>query len=244
MRLAIKSLHAAIDGKEILKGVTLNVKAGEVVALMGPNGSGKSTLSNVIMGHPHYEVTDGKMLYEGEDLADIEVHERAQKGIFLSFQHPVEIPGLVVEDFLRESYKAVTGKEIKIVAFKKLLKEKMALLGMDKSFAKRYLNQGFSGGEKKRMEILQMALLSPKLAILDETDSGLDIDALRSVAKGVNALKSKQMGVLVITHYKRILEYLQPDRVIVLVDGKVASEGKADLVDKLEDEGYEFVTKQ
>lgn len=240
MTLSINNLHAEIDGKEILKGLELEIKPGEIVALMGPNGSGKSTLSNCIMGHPDFSITKGSISYQGEELNDLNPEERARKGIFLSFQHPVEVPGLLVKDYLREILKAQTGEKMSLLQFRKLLSETMNKLHVKADFAERYLNQGFSGGEKKRMEILQMALLKPSMAVLDETDSGLDIDALRKVAEGVNTIKEEQkdMGVLVITHYKRILEYLKPDRVVVLVDGKIIKEGGPELVDKLEEEGY------
>lgn len=240
MTLSIKDLHVEIDGKEILKGLNLEVKAGEMVALMGPNGSGKSTLSNCIMGHPDFIITQGSITYHHEEITQLSPEERAHKGIFLSFQHPVEVPGLLVKDYLREILKAKTGEKISLLQFRKLLSETMNKLHIKADFAERYLNQGFSGGEKKRMEILQMALLKPSLAVLDETDSGLDIDALRKVAEGVNTIKEEQenMGVLIITHYKRILEYLKPDRVVVLVDGKIIKEGGPELVDKLEEEGY------
>ena len=244
MELVIEDLHVQIEGKDIIKGLDLTVKSGEVVALMGPNGSGKSTLSNVIMGHPAYEVTKGRISLDGKDLFELEPDERAKLGLFLSFQHPVEVPGLLVKDFLLEIYKAKTASKPSFMEFRKLLNETMDKLHIKRSFANRYLNQGFSGGEKKRMEILQMALLRPEFAVLDETDSGLDIDALRKVSEGVNMLREeKRMGVLVITHYKRILQELKPDRVVVLVEGSIAEQGGPELADRLEAEGYSWATQ-
>lgn len=241
MTLAITDLYASIEGKEILKGITLEVKRGEIVALMGPNGSGKSTLANVIMGHPSYEVTKGSITYEGKELTELEPEERAKLGLFLSFQHPTEIPGLVVSDYLREIVQQRTGKRQPLMQFRKELKAKMETLGIDPAFAQRYLNQGFSGGEKKRMEILQLAMLRPTMAVLDETDSGLDIDALKSVAEGVSATKQPDTGVLIITHYRRMLDHLLPDRVLIMLDGRIAHEGGVELVDKLEAEGYSWM---
>ncbi|MBW2982814.1 Fe-S cluster assembly ATPase SufC [Candidatus Woesearchaeota archaeon] len=240
-RLEITDLHVTVDDKEVLKGFTLTVEPGETVALMGPNGSGKSTLANVIMGHPGYEVTGGTMTYDGHDLAGLEPEERARLGLFLSFQHPVEIPGLVVQDYLKQVVETKRGERVRLLDFKRLLKQRLEELDIDASFVKRYLNEGFSGGEKKRMEILQLALLEPRMAVLDETDSGLDIDALKSVAKGVNLLMKDGMGVLAITHYKRLLDHLKPDRVAIMKDGKVVREGGPDLADKLEAEGYSWI---
>lgn len=240
-RLEIKDLHVTVDDKEVLKGFTLTVEPGETVALMGPNGSGKSTLANAIMGHPGYEVTSGTMTYDGNDLSELEPEDRSKLGLFLSFQHPVEVPGLVVQDYLKRILETKKGERVRLLDFKRTLKQHLDELDIDASFVKRYLNEGFSGGEKKRMEILQLALLEPKMAVLDETDSGLDIDALKSVAKGVNLLREGKMGVLAITHYKRLLDHLKPDRVAIMKDGKVVREGGPDLADKLEAEGYTWI---
>jgi Fe-S cluster assembly ATP-binding protein len=255
--LVIRDLHVGIEGKEILKGLDLEVRKGEIHALMGPNGSGKSTLANTLMGHPKYEVTQGDILFKGESILEMEPDERSRAGLFLAFQYPVAIPGLTVANFLRTALNtriapaATNGsgamphkKGIAPKEFRALLKEKMGLLKMDESFAGRYLNDGFSGGEKKRAEILQMAVLKPEIAIMDETDSGLDIDALRIVADGVNALAGPGMGVLVITHYNRILNYIKPDRVHVMVDGRIQVSGGADLALKLESQGYDWVRDQ
>lgn len=241
MTLAITDLHVTIEGKEILNGITLEVKQGEIVALMGPNGSGKSTLANAIMGHPSYEITKGSITYEGKELTELKPEERAKLGLFLSFQQPTEIPGLIVSDYLREIVQQHTEKRIPLMQFRKQLKEHMEQLGINPSFSQRYLNQGFSGGEKKRMEILQLALLKPKMAVLDETDSGLDIDALKSVAEGVQATKQPDTGILVITHYRRMLDYLKPDRVLIMIDGRIAHEDGPELIDKLEAEGYQWM---
>lgn len=241
--LTIKNVHANIDGKEILKGVSLEVKKGEVVAIMGPNGSGKSTLANVLMGSPKYEMTSGSIELLGEDVTELEADERAQKGLFLSFQYPSEIPGVTLFNFLRTAVnaqrKARGEPNMRVFDFTKLLQEKMKLLKMDDSFKDRYLNEGFSGGEKKRAEILQLAVLEPKMAILDETDSGLDVDALRIVAEGVNATRTPERSVLLITHYQRILEYVKPDKVIILKDGKIVKEGGPELATEVEKTGYE-----
>lgn len=237
--LNIVDLHVRIGEREILKGLNLTVKPGEIHAIMGPNGGGKSTLANTIMGSPKGEITSGEILMEGEAINELTTDERAKKGVFLSFQYPEEIPGVSVQNFLRTAYQAVSGETISIFKFEKLLKEKMALLNMDPAYASRYLNEGFSGGEKKKNEILQMAILGPKLAILDETDSGLDIDALKVVAEGVNQVKEPETGVVIITHYNRILDYIQPDVVHVLVDGKIIRSGSASLAKELEETGYE-----
>lgn len=242
--LEIKNVHAAVDGKEILKGLNLKLEVGKVNALMGPNGSGKSTLANVLMGHPKYVVTAGKIFFNGEDITSLPPDERARKGLFLSFQYPSEIPGVTISNFLRTAMNAQTKEKIALPAFKKLLEEKMALLKMDKKFLGRYLNDGFSGGEKKRAEILQLLVLNPMLAVLDETDSGLDIDALRAVADGVNTFLAKDRGVLIITHYKRILEHIKPDRLFIMIDGKVVLEGKGELVDQLEEKGYGWIQEE
>ncbi len=242
--LVIQDLHVSVEGREILKGVNLTVPTGEVHALMGPNGSGKSTLAYTLMGHPKYEVTQGQVLFGGEDLLELEPDERARRGIFLAFQYPTAIPGVSLANFLRMSLKSVTGKEMPILQFRNLVKQKMALLKMDDSFFSRYVNDGFSGGEKKRAEILQMALLQPRIAIMDETDSGLDIDALRTVADGVNALRGPQLGVLIITHYQRILNYIKPDYVHVMVDGRIVRSGQQELVEALEARGYDWIISE
>ncbi|MCB0442822.1 MAG: Fe-S cluster assembly ATPase SufC [Flavobacterium sp.] len=243
--LSIKNLHASIEDKEILKGINLEIKAGEVHAIMGPNGSGKSTLSAVIAGNENYEVTEGSVELLGEDLSDLAPEERAHKGIFLSFQYPVEIPGVSVTNFMKtainESRKANGKEEMPANEMLKLIREKSELLEIDRKFLSRSLNEGFSGGEKKRNEIFQMAMLEPKLAILDETDSGLDIDALRIVANGVNKLKSQENAVLVITHYQRLLDYIIPDFVHVLMDGKIVKSGGKELAYELEERGYDWI---
>ncbi len=251
--LVIRNLHAKIadSDQEILRGVDLEISKGEIHAIMGPNGSGKSTLSHVLMGHPGYEVTDGQVLFEGEDLLDLEPDERARAGLFLCFQYPYSIPGVTVASFLRTAINAKRrggpeGEEdpIRIPEFRKKLQANMELLKVDRSMSSRYLNEGFSGGEKKRLEILQMAMLEPKLAILDETDSGLDIDALRVVADGVNHFVGPNMGALVITHYQRILNYITPDHVHVLVGGRIVRSGGPELAHELEASGYVGVVPQ
>jgi len=245
--LEIKNLHAGIDGKEILKGVDLTVKAGEIHAIMGPNGSGKSTLAQVLAGRDTFEVTAGEILVNGEDILELAPEERAAKGMFLAFQYPVEIPGVRNNYFLRTALNAVRTargeKELDAMEFLKLIKEKAKMLKIDESFMSRSVNEGFSGGEKKRNEILQMAILDPKLCVMDETDSGLDIDALRIVASGVNALRSPDRAMVVITHYQRLLNYIVPDVVHVFVDGKIIKTGGKELALELEKEGYEEVTK-
>lgn len=242
--LKIEDLYVAVEGKEILKGVNLEVKAGEVHALMGPNGSGKSTLSYALMGHPKYQVTSGRVLFKAENILDMKPDERARQGLFLAFQYPTPVPGVTVTNFLRSALKSLYGKEVAARDFLKLLKEKMKMLEMDESFASRYINDGFSGGEKKRHEILQMALLSPQMAIMDETDSGLDIDALKIVAKGVNSMLSPKLGVLLITHYQRILNYIKPHFVHVMVNGKIVQSGSEELAHQLEAQGYDWILKQ
>jgi Fe-S cluster assembly ATP-binding protein len=243
--LSIKNLHASIGDKEILKGINLEVKAGEVHAIMGPNGAGKSTLSSIIAGNDTYEVTDGEIFLDGEDLSDLAPEERAHKGVFLSFQYPVEIPGVSVTNFMRtainETRKAKGLEEMPANEMLKVIREKSELLEIDRKFLSRSLNEGFSGGEKKRNEIFQMAMLEPKLAILDETDSGLDIDALRIVANGVNKLKSDKNAVIVITHYQRLLDYIVPDFVHVLYNGKIVKSGGAELAHELEEKGYDWI---
>ena len=245
MLLEIKDLHAGIEGREILKGLSLNINKGEVHAIMGPNGSGKSTLSKVLAGHPTYEVLSGSVLYEGKNLLELEPDERAREGIFLAFQYPVEIPGVSNSQFLRLAYNQKMKhhglEELDPLEFNDYLTEKAKIVEMDKSFFKRSVNEGFSGGEKKRNEILQMAVLDPKLAILDETDSGLDIDALRIVAEGVNKLRSSENGIILVTHYQRLLNYIKPDFVHVLADGKIVKEGGAELALELEEKGYDWV---
>jgi Fe-S cluster assembly ATP-binding protein len=243
--LKINNLHASIEDKEILKGINLEIKAGEVHAIMGPNGAGKSTLSSIIAGNENYEVTEGEILLEGEDISELAPEERAHKGIFLSFQYPVEIPGVSVTNFMKtalnEHRKANGLEEMPANEMLKMIREKSELLEIDRKFLSRSLNEGFSGGEKKRNEIFQMAMLQPKLAILDETDSGLDIDALRIVANGVNKLKSSENAVLVITHYQRLLEYIVPDFVHVLMDGKIVKSGGKELALELEEKGYDWI---
>lgn len=242
--LKIEDLHVAVEGKEILKGLTLSINKGEVHALMGPNGSGKSTLAYVLMGHPKYQVTSGKVWYKGEEILTLKPNQRAKKGLFLAFQYPTPIPGVTVTNFLRAALKAVKEKEIPAKDFLKLLKEKMQLLEILDSFSNRYINDGFSGGEKKRHEILQMAILEPEMAILDETDSGLDIDALKTVAKGINKLIGPNLGILLITHYQRMLNYIKPDFVHVLVDGKIVQSGGDKLALKLEEIGYDWTVEK
>jgi Fe-S cluster assembly ATP-binding protein len=237
--LVIEDLHVAVDDKQILRGVDLTVEPGRVHALMGPNGSGKSTLAYALAGHPRYRVTGGKVTFKGEDVLDLRPDERARLGMFLAMQYPVEVPGVSVTNFLRTAINAVRGEDVSVREFARELREQMRLLDMDPKFAERSLNEGFSGGEKKRHEILQMALLHPELAILDETDSGLDVDALRVVADGVNRLRGPGLGILLITHYTRILRYVSPDFVHVMIDGRVVESGGPELADRLESEGYE-----
>lgn len=236
--LEIRDLHVSVEGKEILKGISLSAEKGQVHALMGPNGSGKSTLSHTLMGHPKYQVTRGQILFKGEEVTPLKTDGRARAGIFLAFQYPTAIPGVSVANFLRTAMKARFGGGFQPKEFRKELKKAMADLGIDEAFATRYVNDGFSGGEKKRHEILQMALLKPELAILDETDSGLDIDALRTVAEGINRLRGPNLGILLITHYQRILNYVQPDIVHVFIDGKIIRSGGKELAHELEAKGY------
>jgi Fe-S cluster assembly ATP-binding protein len=237
--LQIDDLHVSVEGKEILQGVTLTVNAGEVQAIMGPNGSGKSTLSFCLMGHPKYAVTGGRIRYKGQALDDLAPNERAAAGIFLAFQYPTAIPGVTVANFLRAALRGVRGQEVPIREFRQTVKTQLKALGIPDAFMNRYVNDGFSGGEKKRMEILQMAILSPSLAVLDETDSGLDIDALKTVARGINTLRAPERGMLLITHYQRILNYVRPDVVHVIIDGRVARSGGPELAQELEAKGYE-----
>ena len=237
--LKITGLEVAVEGTPILKGVDLEIPQGEVHALMGPNGSGKSTLAYALAGHPRYEITGGTALFDGQDIAEMEADERAKIGLFLAMQYPVEVPGVSVMNFLRTALTSVRGEEVPPREFIKEFDEASKLLSFDRSFADRYLNEGFSGGEKKRHEILQMAMLKPRFAELDETDSGLDVDALRIVSEGVNTMRGPGLGVLIITHYTRILRYIEPDFVHVFVDGRIAEEGGRELAEKLEVEGYE-----
>jgi Fe-S cluster assembly ATP-binding protein len=248
--IEIRNLHAGIEGKEILNGVNLTVRQGEVHALMGPNGTGKSTLAYVLMGHPNYEVTGGEVIFAGQNILELDPDERARMGLFLAFQYPIAIPGVSVANFLRTAVNArrkaenPDDKGVPIPEFRDMLKERMDLLKMDHSFAGRYLNEGFSGGEKKRAEILQMAALQPEIAILDETDSGLDIDALRIVSDGVNALRGDDLGVLVITHYQRILNYIKPDYVHIMMRGKIVESGGPELALTLEEQGYDWLREK
>lgn len=244
--LEIRNLHARIEDREILRGLNLTVPTGEVHALMGPNGSGKSTLAKVMAGHPDYQVTEGEVLLDGENILELEPDERSRKGLFLAFQYPSAIPGVTIANFIRAALQArlPQGEEIDAVAYYKRLYEKMAMLEMDKSFTSRAVNDGFSGGEKKRNEILQMAMLEPRYAVLDETDSGLDIDALRIVSNGVNKLRGPNLGCLVITHYQRLLDYIVPDHVHVLVQGRVVRSGGKDLALDLEKKGYDWLIKE
>jgi Fe-S cluster assembly ATP-binding protein len=241
--LEIEDLHVEVEGKEILKGIDLTVRQGEVHALMGPNGSGKSTLAQVLMGRTTYVLTQGVVRFRGEDITKWTVDKRAQHGLFLAFQYPTEIPGVSVVNFLRSAYKAAKGEQISALAFRKRLKEKMNLLGVEDQMVARYVNQGFSGGEKKKNEVLQLAVLEPDIAILDETDSGLDIDSLKAVATGIQQLIGPDLGVLLITHYQRILNHITPDRIHVMMDGKIVLSGGPELAHELEQKGYEGLRK-
>lgn len=247
--LELKDLRVApvtedgVVGKEIVKGISLTIRPGEVHALMGRNGSGKSTLSAVLMGHPRFQVTGGTMRYLGEDLAPVPVHERARKGLFLCFQYPMALPGVQVNQFMRQSVKGVRGAEVPAKEFRPLVKKHLEALGIPQAFMTRYVNDGFSGGEKKRMEMLHMLLLEPRLAILDEVDSGLDVDALKVVAEAINRLRSPERGQLLVTHYQRILDYVVPDRVHVLLDGSIVRSGGAELAREVESRGYEWLEK-
>jgi Fe-S cluster assembly ATP-binding protein len=249
-QLEIRNLHVSIEDKEILKGLSLTIKQGEVHAIMGPNGTGKSTLAYTLMGHPNYKVTAGEVVFKGQNLLELEPDERSREGIFLAFQYPVAIPGVTVANFLRSAINSrrraanPEDKGMPIPEFRKMLKERMDMLKMDHTFAGRYLNDGFSGGEKKRAEILQMATLKPEIAILDETDSGLDIDALRIVSEGVNALSGPELGVLVITHYQRLLNYIKPHHVHVMMGGRIVESGGPDLALHLEEQGYDWVREK
>ena len=242
--LKIENLQVEIDGQEIVKGLDLEVDKGEIHAIMGPNGSGKSTLANVLMGHPRYEVTGGSVTFQGEDVFELEPDERARLGMFLAFQYPSEVPGVSVANFLRTAVNSVREEELSAMEMYRLIQDKMKIMQMDPRFAERYLNEGFSGGEKKRNEILQMLMLDPKLAIMDETDSGLDIDALQVVAKGVNELRGPDFSAVIITHYQRILRYIEPDHVHVMLDGRLVTSGGKELALDLEDKGYEWVRQE
>src|SRR5512146_1593173 len=242
--LQVQDLQVAVEGKQILNGLTLTVPAGEVHAIMGPNGSGKSTLANTLMGHPHYDVTGGHILLKGEEVTNLTPDERARRGLFLAMQYPTSIPGVTMVNFLRAALKAVQGKDVPVREFRQRLLDAMAVLKMDESFARRYVNEGFSGGEKKRAEVLQMSLLRPAVAIMDETDSGLDIDALRTVSEGINTLRTPEMSILLITHYQRILNYVTPDHVHVLYKGRIVRSGGRDLASELEEKGYDWITNE
>ncbi|MBX9974214.1 Fe-S cluster assembly ATPase SufC [Cytobacillus firmus] len=244
--LTIKDLHVAIEGKEILKGVNLEIKGGEIHAIMGPNGTGKSTLSSAIMGHPKYEVTQGSITLDGKDVLEMEVDERARAGLFLAMQYPSEISGVTNADFLRSAINSrlEEGNEISLMKFIRKMDSKMEFLEMDLDMAQRYLNEGFSGGEKKRNEILQLMMLEPKIAILDEIDSGLDIDALKVVSKGINEMRGEEFGCLIITHYQRLLNYITPDHVHVMMQGRVVKSGGPELAQRLEAEGYDWIKKE
>ena len=244
--LEIKDLHVSIEDKEILKGVNLTINTGEIHAIMGPNGTGKSTLSSAIMGHPSYEVTQGEVLLDGVNILELDVDERAKAGLFLAMQYPSEITGVTNADFMRSAINAKReeGQEINLMQFIKKLDKQMDFLDIDKDMAQRYLNEGFSGGEKKRNEILQLMMLEPKFAILDEIDSGLDIDALKVVSKGINQMRGEEFGALMITHYQRLLNYITPDKVHVMYGGKVVKSGGPELAKRLEEEGYEWVREE
>ncbi|GGC81646.1 vegetative protein 296 [Thalassobacillus devorans] len=244
--LEIKNLHVAIEGEEILRGVNLTIKGGEFHAVMGPNGTGKSTLASAIMGHPKYEITEGEVYIDGKDVLEMEVDERAQAGLFLAMQYPSEISGVTNSDFLRSSINArrEEGDEISLMKFIKEMDGTMDLLEMDKNMAQRYLNEGFSGGEKKRNEILQLMMLKPAIAILDEIDSGLDIDALKVVSKGINQMRDENFGCLIITHYQRLLNYIAPDKVHVMMQGRIVKSGGPELAQRLEEEGYDWIKQE
>ncbi len=252
--LVIRNLHVSVDGKEILKGIDLTIEQGKIHAIMGPNGSGKSTLAYALAGHPRYEVTDGEVWFKGQDVLDLEPNDRSKLGIFLAFQYPVAVAGVTVANFLRAAINAQRAKEgvdpkttaIPMAEYRKVIKQRMDMLEMAPDFARRYLNEGFSGGEKKRLEILQMAMLQPSMAVMDETDSGLDIDALKIVAEGVNLIKAEkpELGVLVITHYQRLLNYIKPDYVHVLMEGRIVREGGPELALELEEKGYDFIREE
>jgi Fe-S cluster assembly ATP-binding protein len=242
--LEIKDLRASVEGKEILKGIDLELSENQSHAIMGPNGSGKSTLANVVMGRPGYEVLEGSVVFKGEDITHMTPDARAQRGLFLAMQYPVEVPGVSVVNFLRTAYQAVKANQISALEFRKHMKAKMEMLGVEDAMVNRYVNQGFSGGEKKKVEILQLAVLEPSIAILDETDSGLDIDSLKSVATGVSHLIGPDLGVLLITHYQRILNYITPDRIHVMMEGRIVKSGGAELAKELEEKGYDEIRQE
>ena len=237
--LRVDNVRASIEEKEILKGINLTINKGEIHVVMGTNGAGKSTLANVIMGNPAYEVTEGSIVFDGENITEEAVNDRAKKGIFMSFQHPISVPGITVENFIRTAKNTITGENVRALAFKKELKVKMEELSFDTSYANRYVNEGFSGGERKKNEILQMSILNPKLAILDETDSGLDVDAVRIVSEGVNRFHNEENAVLIITHHNQILQKLQPNFVHILIDGRIVKTGGPELVREIEEKGYD-----
>ena len=238
-RLEIKDLHVNVEGEKILKGVNLKIELGKVHALMGPNGSGKSTMANVLMGNPKYEITEGKILLDGEDITELSADERAKRGLFLSFQYPSEITGVTMSNFLRTAYNSVKKTNANVLDFHRMLKDKMKELDIDSSFSKRYVNEGFSGGEKKRNEILQMAVLEPRYAILDETDSGLDINSIKIVGDAVTKMRNSENCILIITHYYRILNYITPDKVHVMIDGRIVDEGGKELAEEIENNGFD-----
>ena len=245
MKLVIQDLHVSVEDKEILKGINLEIDLGKVHALMGPNGSGKSTLGNALMGNPKYKITKGKIILNGEDITNLPPNERAKKGLFMSFQYPSEITGVTMSNFLRTAYNSIKGGRINVIDFHKLLKEKMSELNIDPSFNKRYINEGFSGGEKKRSEILQLSVLQPKYAILDETDSGIDVDALKIIGNGINSIKNNtNMGLLLITHYYRILNYITPDTVSVMIDGEIVKTAGKELAEEIENNGFKSFIKE
>ena len=237
--LRVDNVRASIEEKEILKGINLTINKGEIHVVMGTNGAGKSTLANVIMGNPAYEVTEGSIVFDGENITEEAVNDRAKKGIFMSFQHPISVPGITVENFIRTAKNTITGENVRALAFKKELKTKMEELSFDTSYANRYVNEGFSGGERKKNEILQMSILNPKLAILDETDSGLDVDAVRIVSEGVNRFHNEENAVLIITHHNQILQKLNPNYVHILIDGRIVKTGGPELVREIEEQGYD-----
>lgn len=239
-----KDIHVEVEGKEVVSGVSMTINAGEIHAIMGPNGSGKSSLSNALMGHPNYTITKGEARINGQDILPMEADERSRAGLFLAFQYPLAIPGVTVANFMRAALKSHRGKDADMTDFRKFFKAEMAALSIDPQFATRYLNDGFSGGEKKRIEILQMSMLNPKMAMLDETDSGLDIDALKTVADGINRFHNDNNGILMVTHYQRLLNYVKPDRVHVMMNGKFEKSGGPELALKLEDSGYDWVEKE
>jgi Fe-S cluster assembly ATP-binding protein len=242
--LEVRDLHASVESKPILRGIDLTVRQGEIHALMGPNGSGKSTLSNVIMGRPGYVLTGGQVLLNGEDITVLTADERAKRGLFLAMQYPTEVPGVSVVNFLRTAYQSIKGKQVSALEFRKHMKTQMERLGIEDSMVQRYVNQGFSGGEKKRNEVLQLAVLEPAIALLDETDSGLDIDSLKLVAESVNDLAGPELGVLLITHYQRMLNYITPQYVHVMMQGKIVQSGGPELAHELEDKGYEVIRRE